>query len=574
MSDPYSIKVGRDDEFVRGRGIQQFTFTKTVQKTNPFSLYVDHGALSDYIEMGMLVNLYHNQERIFKGRILGFDEDDDGISIGGNDMMVAFPNVFVDLEYDASYGLKKLIYDVMHSISTQRHVDHIDAETFVRSTNLERQWIINDKPLMTLLNDLVPSSQDPSSYRRNTFFLDPYDNFYVEPIGGGGEFRGAIDLQKRKMGCKVDGNFCNYAVYRGVRAIPYPANRDSWTENNASVWDSVGSVLTDSTDSQSNLTSLHSIRATPSYRHSLSFEFDEYKSTEGYEYVNLWFKMKAGPLFGGQCQLDECYFRLYDVASGYIIADAFFDDNVSGITSVADDTWYQIRIPLNFDAGPGNPEQLDAFQLQYEWTVSTEDHESWTDGLFLDRAERVSTQMNADSIKTFGLFEKRKRDTNLWYTSDCVAAAQALLNPYPKMNYNITARGYVPIRLNQTIGVRWKEVDWVLPLTQNRMTLKAGVTTSHLTFGGMPLSADDVNNALAAENRAETYGRVVRHNKGVDSGDDPLNHETAVSDDAVPDLSPNRWGLESWKGKSGVILSPTGRIINWGDFNQYDVIPI
>lgn len=570
MSDPYSIKVGRGDEFARGRGIQQFTFTKSVQKTNPFSLYIDHGALSDYIEMGMLVNLYHNQERIFKGRVLGFDEDDDGISIAGNDMLVAFPNVFVDLDYDDGETFETLLYDVMHKTSTKRHVDNIDAETFVRPTNLYRQWIINDKPLMTMLNDLVPSSQDPSGFRRNTFFLDPYDNLYVEPIGGGGEFRGAIDLQKRKMGCKVDGSFCNYAVYRGVKAIPEPANRDSWTEDNAAVWmlTTQFCTVTDDTESQKNAAGMKVTLSGSFDVMRPEIGFDDPRDFSGHDFCELFVRMDPA---SGTIDFNSCAIQFIDDSVNYAYIAAF-SDNVDGITSMSSGTWYRLRIPLTEDVG--DTSSIVEIRVQLKFSASSASHVAYFDGLFIERTERVATIRDENSIKTFGLFEKRKRDTNLWTTAEVTTAAQALLNPYPKMNYAVTARGYVPMRLNQTIGVRWKEVDWVLPLTQNRMTLKAGVTTSHMTFGGMPLSADDVNNALAAENRAETYGRVVRHNKEVDSGDDPLNHETVTVDDGVSDLRPYRWGLKSWKGKSGVILSPAGNVVSWGDFNQYERIPL
>ncbi|MHA2096539.1 MAG: hypothetical protein ACW98F_18110 [Candidatus Hodarchaeales archaeon] len=571
MSNPYSITVGRGDEYVKGRGVQQFDFSKTVMKSNPFSMYIDHGSLSDYIEMGMFVNLNHHQERIFRGRIFGFDEDDDGISLSGNDIMVGFPNVFVDIDYTDSTTLKELIYDIMHSASGQRHVDDIDAETFVRPTNLSRQWIINDKPLMTMLKDLIPSSQDPSSFRRNTFFLDPYNNFYIEPIGGGGEFRGSIDVQKRKMGCKVDGNFCNYAVYRGARSIPEPANRDSWTELSVDEWRGGTTIVNDVANSVKNAASIKCTHSgyvdTDLYFGDFGFDSRDFSQND---YVEFYIKVKRAS--GSETiSLSDSYFYFWDGV--YEEATAYFDDNENGVTTIADNTWTRLRIPIT-DTVNGPADATIEMTFHIEYPTYTGSREIWIDGFFIERSERKSTQKDENSIRTFGLFEKRKRDTNLWDTADCVAAAQSLLNPYPKMKYIVTAKGYVPIRLNQTISVRWKEVDWVLPLTDSRMTLKAGVTNSFLTFGGMPLSADDVNNALAAENRAESYGKVVRHNKDIDAGDDPLNHETVVVDDGVSDIFLDRYGLRRWGGKSPTIIAPSGVFYSWGDFNQYDVSPL
>jgi hypothetical protein len=556
----YSIKVGRDDDFVRARGVQQFDFTNSVMKTNPFSMYIDHGALSDFIDMGHLVMLYHNQERIFKGRILGFDEDDDGIAIAGNDMSVAFPNVYVDLTYESSSDLRDLLYDIMHSTSSKRHVDNIDAETYVRPTNLERQWGITDKPLMTLLTDLVPSSQDPTGFRRNTFFLDAYDKLYVEPIGGGGEYKGSIDVQKRKIGSKIDGSFCNYSVFRGSRSVPDPASRDSWTEGDAANrYDSVtgNMTFTDSKVAMKNQYSVKGVFDLTSVSEIVVFDYGNPRNFEGYGYVELQFKMVAA---AGAPDIDYCYFMMEDTiaSNGYT---AQFANNVSGITSITSDTWYTIRIPLSY--GAGNREEISEFWLKFGFDTPG-NHTVYFDNLFIEKTEQVVTILDENSIKTFGLFEKRKRDSNLFSLPEVTASAQALLNPYPKMNYPVTARGYVPIRLNQTIGVRWKEVDWVLPLTQNKMTLKAGVTTSHLMFGGMPLSADDINVALASENRAETYGKVVHHN--TDTG---YNHDTVSVDDGVPEAFRNLIGLKAYKGKSPDLIAAYALYLNWEDFNIY-----
>jgi len=567
MSDPYSVRVGRGDEYVRGRGIQQFDFTDKAQSTRPFTMYIDHGSLSDFIEMGQFVKLYHNQERIFKGRILGVHEDDSGISIAGNDMMVGFPNIFVDAQYPSyqytnGYGLKKLIRDLVHKTSDKRHVDYIDAETFVRPTNYASWWNINDKPLMTLLNDLVPSSQDPTSYRRNTFFLDPYDNLHVEPIGAGGVFKGAIEVQKKKIGAKVDGSFCNYAVFRGTKAVPDPIQRDSWTEGDSHLQIAGNITWTDDNDCMKNLLSLKGVRTSPYDRIDFRFDLSAGRDWSMTDYAEFYIKMIPA---AGVIDMEESFVYLDD--DEYFTHLGHFDENVNDITSMSSGEWYKLRIPLPLYEG--DPTHVFHVGVTARFTDDG-NHTALLDNFWIERSERISTQKNLLSIKTFGMFEKRKRDSTLWYLADVVAAAQRLLNPYPKMDYAITAKGYVPIKLNQTIDVRWKEVDWVLPLTQKKVTLKGKVTNTFLTFGGMPLSADDVTTSLAAETRAEAYGRNVRINKGIGSGDDPYSQESFGADDGIGPIGIPDLPLEWYKGRSANLMALViDRHMTWEEFNQY-----
>jgi len=279
------------------------------------------------------------------------------------------------------------------------------------------------------------------------------------------------------------------------------------------------------------------------------YTYAEAKDFSDYEYVQFQTKMIPG---NGTVSMALSFFLMQDSVSAYAYT-AYFDDNVNGITSMSSDTWYTLRIPLTL--GAGDPTDVKNLNLTFVFTLTSAAHQAYFDNLFLERAERVATIKDERSIKTFGLFEKRKRDTNLWEDADVLAAAQGLMNPYPKMNYSITANGYVPMRLNQTIGVRWKEVDWVLPLSQKRIVFKAGITNSMLTFGGKPLSADDINSALAADTRAETYGKVIRHRGQPDAGNDPLNHETVTVDDGIPTVLRGLGGLSQWAGKSPSLLS-------------------
>jgi len=175
-------------------------------------------------------------------------------------------------------------------------------------------------------------------------------------------------------------------------------------------------------------------------------------------------------------------------------------------------------------------------------------------------------------MTTFGLFEKRKTDRNLKYQVDVDAAAAALLNSYPKIKYDITALGFVPIGLNQTIDVRWKEVDWVLPLTSRNINLNGPTHTTTLLFGGMPLSADDAIIALAAELRAESYGQIVRTNNAIGTGDDPEIQNTVQQDegdlsyvDLDDFLNPNL-PLTGYYGRSAGLMGANEGYFSWRDY--------
>lgn len=575
-SSPYWIRAGRDEDWMTGVGIQQFDYTDEVEKSNTFSLYIDSGAFSYFLEYGMYVELYHNQERIFKGRIMSIYEDDSGLQIGGNDLMVAFPNVYVDA-YKGESDLKFLIEDLMDRNKLTRHVDGIDAVTYVYPTNLSMKWDITDQTLMKMLKDLVSSSQDPSSLRKNTFFLDPYSNLHIEPIGASGMFTGAIDIQKRKIGGGIDGNFCNYAVMRGMRSSPMPANRDTWTEHvgNWIPWLSNDTVEEDNDDSVINQGSIKYTmnRSGVSYYMLGVIGWARYKDMTGGDYIEGWIKAT----YSGE--------TLDTSASGFVILDfedeniayAWYEDSVFGAPAMVSDEWYFVRIPLNYGGLDGDVSQ--AKYIFHQQTFSTEKSSGRTmslDGLAIIRSEKVATLRDEKSIKTFGLFEKRKRDPKLRRQSDTEARAQELFNPYPKINYNVTANDYVPIGLNQMIEVRWRDIDWVLPLTQKKVMMKAGVTNTMMQFGGKAISIDDTIQALAAETRTEAYGKRSRAKKDIEPSGDPENHTTYESDDGQPEYG-DFGELEdpitlryNYGGKSPEILSEAEELYyQWCDFNKY-----
>jgi len=125
----------------------------------------------------------------------------------------------------------------------------------------------------------------------------------------------------------------------------------------------------------------------------------------------------------------------------------------------------------------------------------------------------------------------------------------------------VTVGGYTPIQLNQIVRVKWKGLTWGLPLTSKKVTFNGPVHITKLDFGGIPLEVDDTLVGLAAEMRAEAYGKNPVWRKAFGAGDDKLQHEAKQYDESHGTFTDTNdaWRkllpLNSFTGRSSAIVA-------------------